>query len=524
MLSPSLVFTTLFVLLGCAAALVLCRDHPVVRGRRWGAVLAILALPAFVAHMEFLPLQAGGLDIVHWSEFYHYYVNSKYFRELGYTGLYDATVVADHEDDPGAWQPDLAVRSLRTYENTTRGEVLGRADGIRAAFSDERWQAFKHDLAVFRAGEGAEWRSSHHQQDHGYNGSPLVTLVLGTLARQPFVETATFLRAAAWFDLALVLAAGAVLWRLAGAGAGALFLFLFAANPFNDFSTIGGAYLRYLHLFPLLAMAIAHARRRYALSGAALALAVGLRVFPVFLAAGVAAACLLAPARRDLMKEHVRFFAALAVVLAVVVAATAFQASPDGGNPWIPYLAKLDLHAQRLTYNVVSLQYPFFYGADHNAAALVRAYQEGHPVNWITEANRAFAAHRGAWLVALGIVLAGLAISLRLTTPADGLFAGLALVFVLLHLSHYDWCVLVLVPFLFPGRRDVLLALLAFWMAVSIAVFLPAPAAIVDLRFCVLSVLMAAWFAVTIALRVVAARRGADGAADPRVAAPIGLL
>jgi hypothetical protein len=473
--------------------------------------------------MEFFPVQ-GVTDIVQWNEFYHYYLNTKYFRELGYTGLYDATVVADHEDDPDSFNPDQAVRSLVTYENTTRGAVLERAAAIRAAFPDDRWREFKSDIAVFRAAQPDEWRSSQRQQDHGYNGSPLVTLLLGTLARQPLVDTATFLRLAAWFDIALVLGAGAVLWAVAGAAEGALFLFLFAANPLNDFSTVGGAYLRYLHLLALLAMAVAYARRRYALAGGALALAIGLRVFPLYLAFGLAAKIVLGPGRRQLLREHARFFAALGIVLAVVVVASSFQPSPEGSNPWGPYVAKLGLHAQRLTYNVVSLQYPFFYGSDHNAAALIQAYQEGHPANWIVEANRAFAAHRGAWLGMLLFVFAGLALYVRSTTPADGLFAGLALVFVLLHVSHYDWCVLAIVPFLFPGRTDMLLALLAFFMAASISVFLPAAAAIVDLRFCILSLLTAAWFAAAMALSVLAARRDASAGAAARLSAPIGLL
>lgn len=522
MLSPSLVYTSLFVLLAFAAILTLFRDDPQLGRRRYAAAIGLLSLPALVVHLQFAGF-GQTLEIVHWGEFYHYYLNTKYFGELGYTGLYDATVIADHEDDPASWQPDLPVRSLRTYENVTRGEVLGRAAAIRAPFSDARWAAFKRDVADFRAGAGAEWPSSRFQQDHGYNGSPLVTLVLGTLARQPFLDTATFVRAAAWFDLALVLVAAAALVFLAGAETGALFLFLWAANPFNDFATIGGAYLRYLHLFPLLAMAIGHARERYALSGTALALAIGLRVFPLYLAVGIAAQNILSPARGALLRRHVRFYAALAAALVLIVAATSFQASPDGRNPWLPYLEKLDLHAERLTYNVVSLQYPFFYGPDHNAAAILQSWQDGRNLNWITEANRAFAAHHAYWLGALALAIAALALYLRATTPADGLFAGLVLVFALLHLSHYDYVVLVIVPFLFPGRRNLLQALLIFWMIASLSVFLPASATLVDFRFLVLSLLTGLWFAVTAVLRVFDAKSAARGQEQPRTA-PIGLL
>ena len=506
--NPGIVYTTLFVLLGFAAILTWFRDDPTMHGRRYAVALGLLALPALLAHLQFAPLRPG-VEVVHWGEFYHYYLNTKYFGELGYTGLYDATVIADHEDDPASWQPDLMVRSLRTYELGMRGEVLERAGTIRAAFAENRWQSFKRDVAVFRAAPGSEWRESRYQQDHGYNGSPLVTLILGTLARQPFVDTGTFVRAAAWFDVALVLLAATALVLLAGAESAALFLFLWAANPFNDYPTIGGAYLRYLHLFPLLAMAVGYARRRYALCGASLALAIGLRIFPLYLAVGLAAQNLLSPARRHLLRRHVRLYAALAVGLVIIIAATSFQVSPDGPNPWRPYLGKLDLHARQLSYNVVSLQYLFFYGPDHNAAAIVQSWQDGRNLNWVTEADRAFAAHRSAYLATLGLVFAALALYLRRTSPVDGLFAGLALVFATRHLSHYDYFILALVPFFFPGRRDVLIALLLFWMAASISLFLPGPANIVDVRFFVLSLLMALWFAITPVLRVRGARTAA---------------
>jgi len=522
-LNPSLVYTTLFVLLGLAAILLVFRDDPALRGRRYAAAMFALALPALFAHLQFTPL-GPGVTIVHWGEFYHYYLNTKYFPELGYTGLYDATVIADHEDDPDTWQPDLPVRSLRTYENITRGDVLDRADEIRSAFTEARWQAFSRDVADFRAGAGPEWQTGHYQQDHGYNGSPLVTLLLGALARQPFCDTATFVRAAAWFDLALVLIAAVAMAFLVGAEPAALFLFLWAANPFNDFATIGGAYLRYLHLFPLLALAIGYVRGRYALAGASLALAIGLRIFPLYLALGVAAQDLLGPGRGERLRRHVRFYAALALALVLIAGATSLQASPDGRNPWRPYLEKLDLHAQRLSYNVISLQYLFFYGSDHNATAIIQSWQDGRNLNWITEANRAFAAHRAAWLGTLALVLAGLAYYLRRTAAADGLFAGLALVFTLQHLSHYDYCVLVIVPFLFPGCREVLLALLVFWMAASISVFLPASATMVDFRFFLLSVLMALWFAVTAVLRIRATRTAGTATGSRSVTAPIALL
>src|SRR5262245_47687069 len=147
-------------------------------GARGAWVMAALALAAVLAPMQMAPLRSD-ITIVHWSEFYHYLLNTRYFPEVGYTGLYDATVVADHEYDAAHWNGDLGVRSLSTYAIGPRSEVLARAEAIKAPFAAVRWEAFKRDVAVFRAALGADWRDSRIQQDHGYNGTPVTTLLLG---------------------------------------------------------------------------------------------------------------------------------------------------------------------------------------------------------------------------------------------------------------------------------------------------------------------------------------------------------
>jgi hypothetical protein len=505
-LDPGVVPLVLFVLIGLGGIVVVFRDDPMFAGRRAAVAMGGLAVAALLTPMQMAPFRSD-ISIVHWSEFYHYLLATRYFHDVGYSGLYDATVIADHEDDPDHWNGDLLMRSLVTYDLVPRAQVLPRADAIRAAFTPDRWEAFKRDVAVFRAALGQDWRSSRVQQDHGYNGTPLTTLLLGGLSRAPFFDTRTFVLTAAWADTFLMVAAAIVVGRLVGAFEGALLLFVWAVNPFNDFMTIGGAYLRSTHFLALVLMAIAWARGRAATAGGALAIATGLRVYPLFLAAGLGAQTLLSPRRRTLWPPARRFAAGFAIVLLAVVLLTSLLPGPGGENPWVTYAAKLRLHARQLSYNVISLQYLFFYGGNHNAAAIAQSWQEGRNLTWVAEATKAFDAHRGGYLAALLAGLAGMAFALRRGAPEDGLYAGLALVFALQHLSHYDWVVLSIVPVLFPGCRRVLLLLFGFWMLACLSLFLPAAVAIVDFRFCLLSLLMLAWFAATITLR--ARRSGA---------------
>ena len=512
-MDPGVVPLLLFVLIGVGGVVVLFRDDPMFAGRRGTIVMWCLAVAAVLTPMQAAPFRSD-VSIVHWSEFYHYLLATRYFHEVGYSGLYDATVIADHEDDPDHWNGDLEVRSLTTYLLVPRHTVLERSAAIKASFAPDRWERFKRDVAVFREALGDEWRTSRFQVDHGYNGTPLTTLLLATVARVPFLDTRAFVYAAAWADTVLMLLTALVVARCVGGWQGALLLFAWAVNPFNDFQTIGGAFLRYPHFVALVAMAFAWARGRVAAAGAALALATGLRVYPLFMGAGLAAQAILSPRRRELLPRATRCLAVFGLVLVALALLTSFQPSPDGANPWVPYAAKLRLHAQQLSFNVISFQYLFFYGGSHNAAAIAQSWQEGRNLNWVTEAAKAFAAHHGGYVLAL--VAAGLAVAwvLRRGTPEDGLFAGLALVFALEHLSHYDWFVLSIVPFLFPDGRRATLALFGFWMLACLALFLPAAAALVDFRFYLLSALATAWFAATMTLR----RAAAQGSPGPAVA------
>ncbi len=466
-------------------------------GGRFPLVLWCLAGVALLAHLDFL-----ATPHLHTHEFFHYYVTTKYFPEVGYSGLYDATVVADHEDDPSSFDPDQGVRSLTTYQLESRRSILERADTIRAPFPPGRWAAFKRDIAFFRDADGPLWKEGDSLRDHGYNGSPLVTAILGGLARQPFLPAPLFIKMAAWLDIALVIAAGVIVALLFDAVGGPLFVFLWAVNPLNDHAYIGGAYLRYLHILALFVALLAYARRRFVVSGAALAIATLLRAFPGFLVAGLLAQNLLSRDRRALLRRHAPLFAAAAATALILLGATSFIRSPDGENAWRGFAGKLSLHSQRISPNVLGLGYLFFYSDAHNVEEILKARKEGRNLNWIVEAGLTSDAHRGLYLGAAAALGAALLLLLRRGRPEDGFFAGLAIVFVLLHLAHYDYSVLALVPFIYPGRRVLLAALAVFWLAASAAILLPKSMAVMDYRFFVLSALTSLWFVAMIAIRL----------------------
>jgi hypothetical protein len=119
--------------------------------------------------------QISGYDLL------HYYLNAKYFDELGYVHLYEAVVTAD---DEGArrfrrWR-FKQVRDLDTSEMISIGQVRAKATETRARFTRERWAEFKEDFR-FLQGTIPKGQQLSLLGDHGYNGTPLVQTIAGPL-------------------------------------------------------------------------------------------------------------------------------------------------------------------------------------------------------------------------------------------------------------------------------------------------------------------------------------------------------
>jgi hypothetical protein len=466
------------------------------RRRLSPAALWALAGLALLAHLDFRPDRN-----LHTHEFFNYYVGTKYFPELGYTRLYDAAVIADYEDSPSTFDPDIPMRSLWTYEVGPRRMPLLRLQATKGRFTPERWAAFKADIAFFRERDGVLWRMGDSLRDFGYNGSPLVTAILGGLARLVPLQAAQFIPIAAWLDIALVLAAAIVAGLRVDARLGPLFLLLWAVNPFNDHAYVGGAYLRTLHILALFAAFLAFTRRRFVLSGACAAAATLLRVFPIAFLAGLSAHDLLHRDRKVLLRRHLPLFASAAATAAVLIGCTWFVSAPGDPGAWVQFASKMQLHSQRLSPNVLGLAYPFFFSAQHDVAHVVAARAAGENVDWVDEAQRTLEARRPAYVAVLLLLLAAVAVLLRTGAPEDGLFAGLVGVFALLHLAHYDYSVLALLPFLYPGRRDILAALTVLFLAAGV-LLAPGVIPVLDRRFVLLSVATGLFLVTVLGLRL----------------------
>lgn len=253
------------------------------RARLRDRLLMLVGALSFAAYWNFGAFHFG--NYTHYHEAYHYYVGSKYFKELAFDRLYECTAVADAEEPALRRRVELRkITNLRTNVLGGTTEILAHPERCTRHFSEARWADFKKDIAFFRERNGTRrWEDT--QIDHGYNATPVWTLLGGTLAslspasdRQVWFLT----RIDPAFIVAMTLMiAWAFGWRVL-----CVALAIFATNFPSRFYWTGGAYLRWDWLFYMTAGVCLIKKDRPARGGYLLAYAALLRVFPVFLLVG----------------------------------------------------------------------------------------------------------------------------------------------------------------------------------------------------------------------------------------------
>jgi hypothetical protein len=104
-------------------------------GRRRDVVLASLTALGAAGYINFGAFHTDR-SWLHIYDQYHHVIGSKYFPEVGYDGLYAATLLAYQENDP-AFVPPARVRDLSTREKVSISSLDGFVQTVRTC----RWPA-----------------------------------------------------------------------------------------------------------------------------------------------------------------------------------------------------------------------------------------------------------------------------------------------------------------------------------------------------------------------------------------------
>jgi hypothetical protein len=235
---------------------------------------------AFFVYFDFFNPNVRYEEYYHRHEFYHYYLGSKYSKEVGYHRLYECTAIAEIEAGRGAAVRKREIRDLRVnlIKPVEATYIVSDPDQCKKHFTASRWEEFKKDVDWFyRSAAGSYWEGM--QKDHGYNPPPVWTMT-GKFFGSFGPADDTYFKILACIDIAFH--AGAVLlfgWAF-GWRAMAVATVFWGCNAPANFYWTGGAFLRMDWIFLLVAALCLARKRKFMLAGAALTWSALLRVFP----------------------------------------------------------------------------------------------------------------------------------------------------------------------------------------------------------------------------------------------------
>ncbi len=438
-------------ILALAAALVAIwpsSDEPSAGGRRTRMIVLLTVLAVTISISSTLPDFLSTTKVRVWNV-YHYYLGAKYFAELGYTDLYEATLQADREGDD-YWRDIRRIRDLDTYEKKSRDPRVQTYEPS-TAFCAERWTEFRRDVEALSSQRAPRaWRGIF--VDRGYNATPFWTVVGATLTRMAPADRPLALKLLCSLDLLLL---GLTFWlvgRTFGARSAALVALLFVLSPVNLDRLLGG-FLQY-DWFAAVAIGVCLYRRgRPVGAAAAMSYAILTRIFPVFFVfAGMVPLARTAWQTRRLPRRPVRFVVALGVCGLLGLGLSLGNGRGLAG--WQEFTDGISQHSEHHVFGERRL------GLKH---LLTQELGSLDLEPTIEQRRSTFERQRGVYFVsaiALGVVFVAGAWRQRSWSAQ---LLGLLPTYLLLVISRYYWSYLALLP-LAGGRRGPP-AIRARWLA-----------------------------------------------------------
>lgn len=401
---------------------------------------ALLAMGAWTSFGRF-----HGRTQVHYWEQFHHDLGAKYFPELGWDGLYAASIRAE--------QSLHATRPIATYTRDLRDDRIvpvasasfrAHQGEVMARFSHERAVAFSKDQLVFLK-YVTDGHLTKMRRDHGMNASPFWVAVARPIV-EAFELDQDALKWLASIDLVLVAGAIAALTWGFGGRVGALAAVLFGTTYLGRYFWVGGALLREDWLC-LSAIGLAFlGRERPFAAGAAFALAAGSRIFPALFLLGPLVVYANGRAWRPL-----GWLVAGAAAGGLVVLGLGSLAG-RGPEAWVEFAGELDRHRQKWMTNNLGLGNVVLYGRPIWEGTLLDPGGEDVWVRWRAYLDARTVSH-GPLILALKVGLLGLLVAAcRRVRPAEAAALCVFAVFALTLSTTYYWQMLALLAVV-PLRR-----------------------------------------------------------------------
>jgi hypothetical protein len=287
--------------------------------------------------------------------------------------------------------------------------------------------------------------------DHGYNPTPVWSLIGGSIASLVPAGSQAGIRSLSLIDpLLLVVAFGSV-FRTFGVETGCLAVAYYGILFGAIFDWVGGAFLRNLWFAATLVGACLLQRSRQVGAGFCLALAATLRVFPGFFLIGPFVAGARAIARRSGGPESRFVWASMLAAAAWIGGSFVFAGGPVR---WLEFQQNLSAHTEALTSNFVGLP------------TWLRYAVLGIGIGGEASIDEIFAPAGVTYRALVALLLAAatffaIRLGLRVEDPSSRMAVGLFPVVFGLQLAHYYFVALVLLVLAHRNRPDRLAMLFA---------------------------------------------------------------
>ncbi len=389
--------------------------------------LGFVLLIAFHVQMQYQAVRLLQGKYVQYWNVYHYYLGSKYFDELGYTGLYTYTLRADREMDDKLGVVKR-VMDLETLQVVPYDAVLAQSEKSEA-FSLARWNQFKGDIKVFhRWIDAGAW--SNVLRDHGYNGTPFWNTVGSSLANAFPISKKSPRIFILSIDLILEIAAFVAIGWVFGvptALASAIFFVLFPGNEYGGTAFHVGGFIRY-DWFAATVIAFACWKKKYLGAAAVLlAYATVTRIFPAFLLVGPGIVWIVECVRsRRIEWSFVRMAAIFFLACGIFFAAGACNAS--GFDAWRQFFADIREHTAKHYLGGKRVGLKHLFTDDLSTRGFAK-----------DPTSRSFEKQRGLYYATTtACFILFVAASIRRNRD-DAFLLGYFLIFIIVVLSRYYW-------------------------------------------------------------------------------------
>ena len=380
----------------------------------------------------------GRLKIRTWN-IYHYYIGSKYFDELGFDDLYVQTIVADRQDT-NRLKRVTSIRDMADYNVKPVDRLVPAERSER--FTDGRWREFKRDLrALLPRTSRRTWSSI--LLDRGYNPTPFYNTVVSAVSHRIDFHKRRQVLLATHIDFALyIIMFAAVAWAFGFEPAMLVFL-AFALLPFNPGRLVGG-YVQYDWMAAIVLGVCFLKKRMPIASGISMGYAVMARVFPLILAAGLAAPALLRSIRtRKPDRTGLRF--GIAIALFCVLGVGVGCMSQRGFSAWTEWKGNIGVHNEHMTYGEGRV------GLKHIFTHKLGEQQRFESFN---QRKQTLRQQRIPYFISAAVVLLLLLATIWFQRDVNSVILAMVAVYAILVPSHYYWSILALLPLWLIADED----------------------------------------------------------------------